>query len=190
MTIRCCALLLLALCACNERPSPGQQRADALVREPAAPNNGFYTPEGVQRVFEDIRSRAGADASLLELELLPDRATVQVQPSGRAGHVEQYEWRQDGVQGPVAVELRGKGKLEQNLFPLSALDLSGIVELVSVATERVDPDNGRVRRVLVRRGLPADDAICVRVYVDSPLRSGHVDADARGKLVEPATTKR
>jgi hypothetical protein len=43
--------------------------------------------------------------------------------------------------------------------------------------------------VLIRRNLPHDDSIGIRVYVDSPLRSSHVDADARGKPFEPGSTR-
>jgi hypothetical protein len=84
------------------------------------------------------------------------------------------------------VELRGSGALGENLFPLSSLKVEQIPELARAAVARVDREHGRVERIVIRRNLPADEAVGIRVYVDSPIRSSHVDADARGKISESA----
>jgi hypothetical protein len=38
--------------------------------------------------------------------------------------------------------------------------------------------------VLLRRNLPLSEDVVFRVFVDSPRRSGYLDADQSGKLLE------
>lgn len=178
-------LVVVGAFGCRDRRSAQAQRLDAApaTSEPQPPR-----PADVHHIFERalsaIRERVGAKASVLVLELTPSRATIQVEAPTRRGHVVQYEWIDGTIRGPIAVELRGRGNLEQNLFPLAAVELSQIPALAKTAVDRIDREHGRVERIIVRRNLPAEEAIGIRVYVDSPIRSSHVDADARGRLVE------
>jgi hypothetical protein len=132
-----------------------------------------------------LRDKVAPDPSLLRLEVASDQALVQVEAPGKLGQLVQYQWRAGTLSAPVPIELRGKGNLSQNLFPLSALDLSSLPALIDAAVARIDPEEGKASRVLIRRNLPQDDSVGIRVYVDSPRRSSHADADARGKLLEP-----
>lgn len=170
---------------CRERDSKSSQRSEAVSA--ASPSGAsLYGRGGLSPLLSALREKAGADPSLLRLELAADRAAVQVEASGRLGQLVQYQWRGGALSAPIPIELRGKGNVAQNLFPLSALDLSNLPALVEAAVAKIDAENGKVSQVLIRRNLPQDDSIGIRVYVDSPLRSSHVDADARGKLLESA----
>ena len=117
------------------------------------------------------------------LELSPERAVVQLEARERLGQLVQYEWRNGSLKGPIPIELRGKGTLAQNLFPFAAVELEAIPSLVELARARIDRDNGTLRSVLIRRNLPNDDSVGIRVYIDSPLRSGQLDAYARGRVL-------
>ena len=179
------SLFLAALAlGCRERGSKSNQRSEA-VSASASAGPGLFDRDALLPLLSALRDKAGADPSLLRLELAGDQALVQVEAPGRLGQLVQYQWRAGTLSAPVPVELRGKGNLSQNLFPLSALDLSSLPTLIDAALSRIDAEHGKASRVLVRRNLPQDDSVGIRVYVDSPLRSGHVDADARGKLLEP-----
>jgi hypothetical protein len=98
--------------------------------------------------------------------------------------VRQFRYESGVISGPVSVRLEGGGQLEHNLFPLSELDASAIPELVAQAALRVDPQNGKVTRIVVRRNLSMLSDVRLRVYVASPLLDSHVDATGEGKLLE------
>jgi len=194
--IGCRALLVaallanaLALAACQNPSSTSQRRSDAVASSAAPEGPSLYTHAALSDAMSAIRSRVG-DAEVLSLEVCPAHATIQVQLSSDRHRVVQYEWKGGRLFGPEPVQLRGKGSLEANVFPLSTIDLAGVPELVTAAIERIDPANGKVERILVRRNLPADQAVGMRVYVASPIRDGHVDADARGRLVEAGKAER
>jgi hypothetical protein len=178
--------LLVVTCAsaCRERSAKTNQRSEAVTATtPSGPS--LFGRGGLSPLLAALREKTGADPSLLRIELTQDQATVQVEASSGLGQLVQYRWQSGALSAPTAIELRGKGNVSQNLFPLSALELSGLPALLDAAVAKIDAENGKVSRVLIRRNLPQDDSVGMRVYVESPLRSSHVDADARGKLLEP-----
>jgi hypothetical protein len=178
-----CLLASTLALGCRERGERLGQRSDA-VSASASAGPSVYGREGLTPLVSALREKAGADPSLLRLELMGEQALVQVEAAGRLGQLVQYQWRGGALSNPVPVELSGKGNLSQNLFPLSSLDLSGLPALIDAAVARIDAEHGKASRVLIRRNLPQDDSVGIRIYVESPLRSSHVDADARGKLLE------
>lgn len=170
----------------DERARENGRRADSIApAEAPAKAVNLYSRDGLEGLAALLRQKGGAKPLLLMLDIAADRAVAQLEASGRPNQVVQLEWRGGAPGDEVPVELGGKGSLVQNLFPLSAVDLTVIPPLLTAAVARVDADNGKVSHVLIRRNLPHDDSIGIRVYVASPLRSSHVDADTRGKLLEP-----
>lgn len=180
------ALALVPL-ACREPSSATGHRVDAVSSAVAMrPEPSLFSQGALDAPLKELRQRVGTAASVLAIELTVDRATIQVEAPTRPGHVVQYEWDEGTLRGPIPVELRGTGVLKSNLFPLSAVELAELDELAEAAVQRVDKEHGKVERIVVRRNLPVDESVGIRVYVESPIRSSHVDADARGKIVEGA----
>ncbi len=176
-------LALLFAAACHSPRSDGPAAASSVSEKPGPSEPLPYSREGVAALRRAIRERCGDSCSLLMLELSPERAVVQLEARERLGQLVQYEWRNGSLKGPIPIELRGKGTLAQNLFPFAAVELEAIPSLVELARARIDRDNGTLRSVLIRRNLPNDDSVGIRVYIDSPLRSGQLDADARGRVL-------
>jgi hypothetical protein len=169
----------------DERAREHGRRADSVApAEASAKGINLYSRAGLDGLAALLRQKGGGKPSLLMLDIAADRAIAQLEASARPGLIVQVVWRDGALGDEVPVELGGKGTLAQNLFPLSAVDLSVIPALLTAALARVDADNGKVSHVLIRRNLPHDESIGIRVYVESPLRSSHVDADVRGKLLE------
>jgi hypothetical protein len=153
--------------------------ADATVQAPS-----LHSRAGLEGLAAALRRTGGDKPLLLMLDIASERAVAQLEAKGRPGQIVQVEWLRGSLGEEVPVELDGKGSLTQNVFPLAALDLAAIPALLTAAVARVDADHGKVSHVLIRKNLPHDENIGLRVYVESPVRSSHVDADARGKLVE------
>ena len=161
-------------------PSANLSRTEAAP-EPTAQRapRALYRPDGIGKATAALKSRVGGAASVLSIEIFPERLLIQV--SSGAEEVVAYEWTAEQLRGPLPVELRGSGTLASNLFSLSSVDLSAIPEFVRIAGARIDSEHGEVTRVLIRRNLPIDDNVVMRAYVRSPIKSGQLDADANGR---------
>jgi succinyl-diaminopimelate desuccinylase len=168
--------------ACNEVGSVSSRRSDAVADAMTNAPSFFERAELVRRIAT-LRSHLGSTTRVLVIDVRDDRLTAQVQNPTKRGEVLEYTMSGDTFGEPRPAELRGTGELETNLFPLRNLALERIPELVTAAATQVDPEAGKVTRVLIRRQLPNTDAVRFRVYVDSPRVSGHADFDSNGNPV-------
>jgi succinyl-diaminopimelate desuccinylase len=183
-------VLLVSMTQACRSESSGREhsRSEAVptVPAPAAPRP-LYTVDGITKAISALRERVDGAAGVLAIEIFPERLLIQVTNPTRDA-VLAYEWTSEQMRGPLPVELRGSGTLASNVFPLSLVDLSSVPELARVARTRVDPEQGEVTRILVRRNLPIDESVSMRAYVSSPIRSSHLDADASGRPLDGART--
>lgn len=151
--------------------------------EPARPSLLEAAP--LERALDALtrairRGDASVEIELLELRASPDRLVLQAADPTLPSRVLQWEYTHGEVKGPAVVELKGAGKLEENLFPLESVYLKAIPRLCSIAVDHVDPQDGRVSHLIVRRNLPFSQDVRFRLFVDSPRRSGLLDANRFG----------
>jgi succinyl-diaminopimelate desuccinylase len=186
----------LALCAgafatgafttgCAQSSPPSAGRSDA-VTGPAAEGPPLFERQPLERFLSALTARVGGSARVLAVDVREHGAVVQAEDGARPGQIVEYELVDGALAEPRSAELRGGGNLDSNLFALSSVALERIPELVTRATTEIDPAEGRVTRVLVRRHLPKTDAVRFRVYVDSPRVSGAVDFDHSGNPLREA----
>jgi hypothetical protein len=174
-------VLVLALSCAEQRDTPGHARSDAVAsasREMSGPS--LFSSEALAQGLTALRTKAGGKA--LRLEIRPSELVLQAEDLANPGGVVEYHYQNGKVGDAEHATLRGKGQLADNLFDLGEVRLEALSSLTRAAVERVDPESGSVELVLVRRNLPESDDVRVRVYVHSPRKSGHVDAD---RLLEP-----
>ncbi|MGC4094180.1 MAG: hypothetical protein QM756_40970 [Polyangiaceae bacterium] len=185
---RAAPFVLLLCAACSRAPdAKSHERSEAVAASAhaEAAKKSLFERDTLERAIGDILARLSSSAGILSIELLPERARFVVQSDTPDAGLVEYEWQAGELRGPTRLEIRGKGTLQQNLFLASSLDFASLPALLDLSRARVDAENGSVSRVLIRRNLPIDDSVGMRVYVDSPIRSSHVDADAHGRPVEP-----
>ena len=175
-------LALGMLTACDEGPQVSAHRSQAVAGS-AVVGPPLFEREPLERFLGGLATRVGSQARVLSLDLRAHRAIVQAEDRQKPGHVVEHELVNGAFGEPRSAEVRGSGELEVNLFPLSEVALRRVPELVTRATTEVDPAQGKVTRVLVRRHLPKTDAVRFRVYVESPRVSGSVDFDQDGNTV-------
>jgi len=177
------ALLCLAWLGCDQRADKtSHSRTDAVAsasQEMSGPS--LFSSERLGPALQALRAKAGG--RLLRLEIRARELTLQVEDANTPGAVLELHYRDGKVSEPEHATLRGKGQLADNLFDVSELKLEAIPELLREAARRVDPENGTVDWVLVRRNLPDSEDVQLRVYVTSPRRSGYIDADGSGQLL-------
>ena len=175
----------LLLGGCHERGAyASARRTEALEEPPSGPS--LLTSHALAQALGQIESKAGPLGALQALELVihPDRVVLQAQDPKHPEVVQQFEYRAKKLTGPVKVKLQGPGKLEDNLFPIADAKLGAIPELAQQALRKIDAERGKVRYVRVRRNLPVDMELRIRVFVSSPRRDGQVDADRNGRIVD------
>ncbi len=150
-----------------EAPAPFGARAERALE-----------PASLGEAIRALRPYAPRGHSVLEVRADGTRVVLQARV-GESATVAEYSY--DGrVLGPAPIHLDGDGELGANLFDLDAVDWDALGKLFPKARAAVDPLDGRVTGLVVRRHLPFDADVRARLYVASPRMSGHLDADARG----------
>lgn len=146
---------------------------------------------GVVRALDTMLPRLGDAPSLLELRATPAGLALQVIEKG-SGRVVEYgcAFEADGqpsplVTGPITLPMKGEGDLSENSFPLSDIDLGKITAAFPIAKKAVDPSDGAVRELVVRRYLPFSRGLRARIFVDSPRLSGSLDTNPNGLPIKP-----
>lgn len=89
------------------------------------------------------------------------------------------------VDPPVQVPVYGNGNLAENGFSPNEIDLSAIASAFPVAQKAVDPTDGWIRELVVRRFLPFGTAVRARIFVESPRMSGSIDTTGKGIPLGP-----
>jgi hypothetical protein len=82
--------------------------------------------------------------------------------------------------GPQPLSTMGKGDPKENIFPLSDIDLEAMARAFNIAKLAIDPEDGKVVRLVVRRYLPFSLRVRGRIFVESPRMSGSIDVNERG----------
>jgi hypothetical protein len=172
--------LVLAL-SCSRQPSNGSHaRSEAVssaseeMSGPSLLSAGVLTP-----ALQALRARA--DDNWLRVEVRPREIVLQAEDATNPGAVLEFHYRDGKVGEPEHATLRGKGQLSGNVFDPNEVKLEAIPSLSREAVRRVDPEQGEVELVVVRRNLPESSDVRLRVYVSSPRWNGHLEADSSGR---------
>jgi hypothetical protein len=178
-------MLLAAASGCNpERSAHATGRAESLEDRGSDFQPSLLVAAPLRTALREVYAKAGKPLDVLMLRVSSEALVVQARDRRDGSSVIQYEYRRGRLNGPVSVQLRGSGSLDENLFPIEAVNLDSIPSLAKLAIRRVDPQDGKVKEVLVRRALPFERAVRFRVYVESPRRDGYIDADEAGNPIE------
>jgi hypothetical protein len=172
---------ILEACQAKEpEPHPEAARVQVAALAPDKPLEGEF----LLRAILSLKKQLGADITLLELQAVPFGVSLQL---AKADKILEYTYEESEdraepgkVFGPFEAGLLGQGELERNLFPLAELDLDGIGKAFDVARRSVDPDDGVVERLVVRRFLPFGDGVRARIYIYSPRMPGSIDTNPNG----------
>lgn len=189
------ALLVSALGCDAEREMPVSIFQGGSVRTPE------LTEAFVTRAMAGISERLKPTSKLLEVRVTGDVFSVQMQTrsdlsiSGKdkvipAGSLVQLDYEErpgatgqppiGRIRGPTRVEVKGTGEVKDNLFLFSEIDLPAIAKAFKVAVLAIDPEDGKVEKLVVRRNLPFGARVRGRIYVHSPRMSGSIDINEKG----------
>ena len=79
----------------------------------------------------------------------------------------------------------GSAPLGENAYPLTDIDVTKIIGAFPLAKKAVDPTEGRLSGLVVRRFLPFHRSIRARIYVESPRMNGSMDTNGKGIPLRP-----
>lgn len=194
--VRSCEALLLgcALAAC-QKPAPDKSaprpEPSATLRTAPVPLDGAL----LARAMRALQPHMPKAMTLLEVRATP--TTVELQMIVDQG-VTAVRYREKPappgaqlgvpvgvVDPPVQVPVYGNGNLAENGFSAAEIDLGGIASAFPVAKKAVDPTDGWIRELVVRRFLPFGSAVRARIYVESPRMSGSIDTNGKGIPLSP-----
>ncbi len=188
-------LTVVEATACNDSAAKGTLQPDKDLRPLPTPpltaasskasGPSLFEAEPLDRALHDLkqalnRGNEEQEIAVLELRANQHRLLLQAEDPKAPGRVLQWEYSQGKVQEPVVVDLRGEGNLEDNLFSLDGVYLKAIPRLATLAVEHVDPQDGKVTEIVVRRNFPFSQDVRFRVFVESPRRGGQLDANRFG----------
>jgi hypothetical protein len=170
---------------CEKPDAPVPEAARVEVTPPPVPLSAAF----LTRALSALEKSLAEDTELLEIRASGRQFSIQI-AQGETKKLEQIDYVEremvpgqppvGRLYGPVPVELRGQGQVADNLFQFSEVDLDAIARSFPTAQLAVDPDDGKVERLVVRRFLPFTEGLRARVYVYSPRMSGSIDTNENG----------
>lgn len=174
-------LVALAALGCEERAARSSRARSEAVSSASREMSGpaLFSNETFAPALRALRAKA--DGKALRLEIRAHQLLLQAEDTSSPGAVLELHYRDGKVGDAEHAALRGKGRLADNLFDLDDVKLDAIPQLARDAVQRIDPENGNVELVLVRRNLPESEDVRIRVYVSSPRKNGYLDADSSGE---------
>lgn len=185
------ALLALFFCpGCEE----GSDRVVPKVRPrevltPKVPLSETFLTRGNLALQKYLQGQ-----QLLEFRADPERISAQIQAGPSVESLVQVDYTEQAgppgqppigqVHGPTPVPIRGGGNFKENLFPYDELHLTAIGHKFRIAKMAVDPLDGRVEKLIVRRNLPFGSRVRGRIYVASPRLPGSIDVNEKGSVLK------
>lgn len=169
----------VALVGCNApEPTPGSSQT-------AGPEHSYLTPRYLGEAIDKLLGPLPKPVRVLSLTALHRVVVVQVQSPQHRGSVLEYRFAEGNVTGPVPVELKGPGKLADNLFRVDSFD-PHVAEMVLAAVRSEYSEE--VRKLVISRNLPNSMDIQFRVFLKTTTGDRIVVADKGGRLLGPLTT--
>lgn len=191
MRVRTAYLLFcLGVAACDPRPGDAPRGGPTPARsQNDAPPFSKLDADFLVRGVLTLKKSLGPEPQVLELRAMPRVIALQIERDGRIFE-HRYEESEDPTEPaklPPAEEnpLVGQGDLSENIFPLNELNLNGIGRSFELARRAIDPSDGHVEKLIVRRYLPFGTSVRARIYVASPRMPGAIDTNSQGIPLKP-----
>jgi hypothetical protein len=161
-------------------PAPATTAPALSVPEPV----DLFSGNGARDMIAEVATARGADPlRILRSVIYPTYSFTQVQDPSITENVDEFGWRDGLLSDPAPVRLVGGGDLEAHLFSDSEVRWKVIPALIDGALDVTEIADGEVTHVIVERNLPFTDQVVIRVYVNSPRKSGFIEADAQGNVI-------
>lgn len=174
------SLVLFTAFGCNRSPESIPNQTTELSVQ-----TSYLTPRYLSEAIDALLSPLPKPARLLSLTALNRVVVLQVQNAKDPRAVLEYRYQNGSVTGPVPVELKGPGKLVDNLFRIDAIDLHVAEKVLNQVRSDYSEE---VRKLILTRNLPTSMDIQFRVFLKTNAGDRIIVADKTGRLLGPLTT--
>lgn len=161
----------------TDRPTLGSSKSGKRMYEDA---------DALADFVADLKSTLGTDdPKALDLLVYDSYIMVKVQDPKKPENIDGYTYKDGSLGSPAPVKIMGSGKIEDNIFPLSEVNLSALPKLTEEIMGKLkDIEGGRMVGYSIDRGLPFDKEIGIMPLVNSTRKTISADADKNGKLTK------
>jgi hypothetical protein len=176
------SVLVLILAACG-REAPVAQRAAAVPPAPRfrTPPPNFQQGKNAFDAVQRVRAKVGEPFRVLNIRITDRSVTIQAQDPKKPENVDEYRVNTE-LEGPIPVRLFGsEDALAQNLFNPDDVALDQIPALIAEAESKIDIEGREFSGITIKRDLPFDEDIAIRVSYGGTRKSAFLEADRHGK---------
>ena len=161
----------------TDRPTIGSNKSGKRLYEDEAALDDFVA---------DLKSKLGTeDPKVLDLLVYDSYIMIKVQDPSKPENVDGYTYKDGSLGSSVPVKIIGNGKIEDNVFALSEVNLAALPKLTEeIMSKLKDIEGGSMVGYSIDRGLPFDKNIGISPLVNSSRKSISADADKNGKLTK------
>jgi len=170
-------------------------RSEKGVDVPVRPGDARQTaPKGVmfesdamiQDFLSQLKEKLGTDdPNVLDLLVYDQYAMIKVQDPKKPENIDGYTYRDGKLSDPAPVKIMGSGKIEDNVFRLSEVNLAALPKLTEEIREKLkDVEGGSIVGYSIDRGLPFKKDVEINPLLNSTRKTITADADKNGKLIK------
>jgi hypothetical protein len=151
--------------------------------QPAQPSADYFGVDAAT-ISTRFKERFPQGARVLEINVYPSYVFTEVQDAAQRSHVDRYQLREGLWRDPTPVKLMGRKKTEEAInaavFDVNEVALSELSKLAKDAPARLKVEGPTVSHIAIRRPLPFDKEVSIRVFVNGARSNGYVDYDKKG----------
>lgn len=135
-----------------------------------------------------FKDRFPQGARALEIVVYKTYVFTEIQDAAQKLHVDRYQLREGLWRDPTPVKLIGPKQTEESIaaatFDPNEVVFAEIQNLAKDAPARLKVETPEVSHIMIRRPLPFEKDVRIRVFVTGPRSSGFVDYDKKGAFLK------
>lgn len=188
------SILILALAVLGCRNLVRNKRSDSNNRSPVTTNSprrseadeNLFEQGKMKEVVEMFEKEVGGQIRVLSFIIYKNFSTLQAQDPNKPENVDEYTYR-NGAITKRPVRLYGGGKLEDNLFPMSDVNIDAVPTLIEEIQNKAKETNlegAKEPYIIIKKNLPFSNKIIWRLYLSGTRKDIRIEADASGKVTK------
>ena len=175
-------VIALIIVRCGGGPDGGGEEVGDTGPTTTAPPAGYLSPDGPVEAMATFRSALGDGLKVREASFYPDYVIIEAQDPAKPQNIDSYTLRDGRIDPPTPVHLSASDIVEVQVFRVRDVDWSVVGDVAGRAAQRLRIEDGRPSYAYVDKNDERE--LRLHVYVTSPRRSGYVEADLDGTIIE------
>jgi hypothetical protein len=182
-------ILMMAVLGCrnlNRRSNSNNNNYNRRTPPTQTVDENLFEQGKMKEVVAMFEKEVGGTVKVLSFTIYKNFSTLQAQDPNKPENVDEYTYR-NGKIDKRPVKLYGSGKLEDNLFPLSDLNIDAVATLHEEAQNKAkekEVEGAKDPYMIIKKNLPFSNKVIWRVYMSGTRKNLYMEADADGKVLK------